>query len=270
MRFPSENHFPRFDLNKSYIQDTYIHTPYSLLPYTINLQDPTEDNLQDVHLHKAPLPPAKRSELVSFHNKESNKLEYIDIRTGLLHKDYYPILDQGFNNDVADMFCNDIIEGSSLIKTCQKYRVPMSVFYGWIALYPEFKHRYVEARKQRADYHFHTAIDIADGAMTAHKNDIPGLKLAVETHKWAAEKSDPERFNKKYEEQNLNTAIVINLRTGVLDEAAPSDIIVDTFGNFQGFSTGLDSVVIVENEAASVPVELSKERFVTKDEIDEE
>lgn len=132
------------------------------------------------------------------------------------------------------------------------------MFYAWLSIFPEFKKRYTEARKQRADYHFHRVVELADGGIGMDKEFIPGLKLAVDAHKWAAEKSDPERFAKPKEEGNTSSSITINLQTGVLDRQAPKDILVDQFGNFQGFG---DSPIQVEGEAVEEEVTLNTNRW---------
>lgn len=132
------------------------------------------------------------------------------------------------------------------------------MFYAWLSIYPEFKKRYTEARKQRADYHFHRVVELADGGIGMDKEFVPGLKLAVDAHKWAAEKSDPERFAKPKEEGNNNGSITINLQTGVLDRQAPKDILVDQFGNFQGFG---DSPVVEEEFIEAEVTNLSTNRW---------
>ena len=93
--------------------------------------------------------------------------------------------------------------------------------------------------------------------MGAPKDLIPGIKLAVDTHKWAAEKSDPERFAKPKEEGNNVGSITINLQTGVLDKQAPADIVVDQFGNFQGFGVMEE----VHESETSTDIVLSKDRW---------
>lgn len=165
----------------------------------------------------------------------TNKLMYLDLKTGKPYEQYTPVAKGEFSNALADMICASIREGDSLNKTCKDYGIDLAQFYAWLSIFPEFKTRYHEARKQRSDYHFHKAVELSDGAIGMPKEFIPGVKLAVDTHKWAAEKSDPERFAKPKEEGNNIGSITINLQTGVLDRQAPKDILVDQYGNFQGF-----------------------------------
>lgn len=186
-------------------------------------------------------------------------MKYLDLRTGKPYEQYTPVANQGaFSNEAADMICASIREGQSLTKICQENQISLSLFYAWLSIFPEFKKRYTEARKQRADYHFHRVVELADGGIGMDKEFVPGLKLAVDAHKWAAEKSDPERFAKPKEEGNNNGSITINLQTGVLDRQAPKDILVDQFGNFQGFG---DSPVVEEGFIEAETVNLSTNRW---------
>lgn len=197
-------------------------------------------------------------DLMVVHDYATNTYSYLDLRTGKPYANYTPVENGLFSNGLADMICSHIREGKSLIATCQELKISQSQFYAWLAVYPEFKKRYTEARKQRADYHFHRALDIADQAMGAPKELIPGIKLAVDTHKWAAEKSDPERFAKPKEEGNNVGSITINLQTGVLDKQAPPDIVVDQFGNFKGFGTVEEEQI---SEETSTDIILTKDRW---------
>lgn len=205
--------------------------------------------------------PATQEQLYTYRNRETGKIEQIDLRTGLIHVPYTDLATNQFCNMTADLICNEIREGKTLAKTLNAFNINTTVFYNWLSIFPEFKMRYMEARKQRADHHFHRAIDLAEGAVGAPKDVIPSIKLAVDTHKWAAEKSDPERFAKPKEEGNMVGSITINLQTGVLDKEAPKDIVVDQYGNFQGFGVSVVEQTLAEESV----VELSKNRW----EIDE-
>lgn len=208
-------------------------------------------------MENLPVPTIK--DLLTYVNKQTGKVEQIDLRTGKMYEPYIPVARGEFSNDLADLLLDEIRSGTTLAETCRAYSIPQSIFYAWLSIYPEFKTRYLEARKHRADYHLYKAIDLADSAVGAHKDIIPGLKVAVDTHKWAAEKFDPERFAKPKEEGNNGMGnITINLTTGVLDKEAPKDIVVDQFGNFQGFSV---AEVVEEDKEEVVTVELSKNRF---------
>lgn len=217
------------------------------------------------------LPDSK--DLLCYIDPQTNRPRYLDLRTGRPYEAYVPtIVGGGFSNELADIITAQIREGDNLAKTCKDNYISLSQFYAWLAVFPEFKKRYTEARKQRADYHFHKAIDIADGAMGAPKEMIPGIKLAVDTHKWAAEKSDPERFAKPKEDVNVGS-ITINLQTGVLDTQPPKDIVVDQFGNFMGFGEANGTEGILENGAGSFDmdaIELGRDRWAVREDTSNE
>lgn len=200
------------------------------------------------------LDPPDSKDLLVYTDPRTGKMKYLDLRTGKPYEQYTPVANQGsFSNEAADMICASIREGKSLTKICQENQISLSLFYAWLSIFPEFKKRYTEARKQRADYHFHRVVELADGGIGMDKEFIPGLKLAVDAHKWAAEKSDPERFAKPKEEGNNNGSITINLQTGVLDRQAPKDILVDQFGNFQGFGDApIAEAEVVEEETVNL------------------
>ena len=151
------------------------------------------------------LDPPDSKDLLVYNDPRTGKMKYLDLRTGKPYEQYTPIANQGsFSNEAADMICASIREGKSLTKICQENQISLSLFYAWLSIFPEFKKRYTEARKQRADYHFHRVVELADGGIGMDKEFIPGLKLAVDAHKWAAEKSDPERFAKPKEKRQEN------------------------------------------------------------------
>lgn len=71
------------------------------------------------------------------------------------------------------------------------------------------------------------------------KDDVPAAKLRVDTLKWAAEKASPEYYGKQ-DKVSTGTSISVTLHTGVLDTKAPTDIVIDEFGNFKGFNNGTE------------------------------
>ena len=131
------------------------------------------------------------------------------------------------------------------------------------------------AREYAAEIYHDMVLDIADRAAEASKEEIPGLKLATESYKWAAEKGS-ERFAKRKEESNNGSAnITIHLQTGVHEvQNINHDVEVDEFGNFKGFKNGNQ-----ESWASGQPletrsieaIELGRERFkIVGEEYDEE
>jgi hypothetical protein len=111
-----------------------------------------------------------------------------------------------------------------------------SRIYAWLSLHPEFRIRYEQARKQRADVFHDLVIEEARNAIS--KDDVPVAKLRIDSYKWAAEKASPDYYGKKDDKVSGPASINITLHTGVLDSEGPKDILIDEFGNFKGFDDG--------------------------------
>lgn len=168
----------------------------------------------------------------------------------------------------ADEICELVRDGHSLAQISKLEGMPEATrMYAWSAIYPEFKLRLAESKKQRADAHFDKVVDLADTALGAHKDAIPGIKLATDIHKWAAEKLNPDSYGKEKEAvQKGGTSVSITLHTGVLDSVAPTDIIVDEFGNFKGFNNGTTKVDLDRDQRGDDDggtITLNRDRFKT-------
>lgn len=207
------------------------------------------------------LPAVKEINPHYIYNQQTRKYDVLDLNTGKwvdsVNKEPTSMI---YNLQMADTICDHIREGRTLKEICSNADMPTQTrFYAWLALYPELRIRYEQARKQRADCFHDKALEIA--LSMPNKDMVPGCKLAVDTLKWAAEKASPDYYGKKEEKASGGTAINITLHTGVLDSQAPKDIIVDEFGNFKGFDDGTyreeDSEVLV-TDSSGVP---NKERW---------
>jgi hypothetical protein len=165
------------------------------------------------------------------------------------HTEYDPL--------IADMIVDKLLNGIRLSAIVGEQGMPSAgVIAVWLKHNPIFKNNIEMAREYAAD--------IADLAMNADKSEVPGLKLAADSYKWAAEKGS-ERFAKRKEEGNNGSAsITINLRTGVHEARIAEDIIVDEFGNFKGFKDGSnESRECGESQQVRSieDIELGKERY---------
>jgi hypothetical protein len=219
--------------------------------------------------------PISRSDLIAFKNKETNKVDYINIKTGKIHELYKPLDYIDLNNELVDLICNDIIAGKTLGHVLHKHKVEAAMFYGWLAVFPQIKRRYIEARKQRADFFFDEIISLSDNLIEGDlsRDQVSAYKTALDAKKWLVEKSDPERFNRPKEEINNNSSITINLRTGVHDIAPPPNMNIDQFGNFLGFQEefvdeGSDRER--SEQLGTGTVELDRNRFGVYEEKDRE
>lgn len=223
------------------------------------------------------LPANPELNLLHIWNPQAQAYDALDLNTGKMHVVAKLESDnKQFNLQIADTICDLIREGKTLASVSRLPNMPSaSRMYAWISIYPEFKLRVSEARKQRGDAHFDRVIELADAALGAIKDDIPGIKLAADIHKWAAEKSNPDLYGKKEEITNKGgSAISITLHTGVLDSQKPSDIIVDEFGNFKGFDDGTKMGLETDERELDADdrgtIELSRDRFAVRDTSDRE
>ena len=210
--------------------------------------------------------PEKPKNLHYIWNQGIKKFDVIDLDTGKMYDPIdYHVSAIKYSPLMADVICAQIREGKTLQTICQEPDMPsITRFYSWLALNPELRVKYEQARKQRADRFHDQAIELA--LSMPHKDMVPGVKLAIDTLKWAAEKANPDYYGKKETDGPKGTSISITLHTGVLDSTAPKDIVVDEFGNFKGFADDSnsvqDGVTIVQEEST---IELSTNRWETID-----
>lgn len=178
---------------------------------------------------------------------------------------------RGFEPEIADRIIEEVINGKTLAQISNMIGMPSMATIGfWMKNHKLFKDSISFARELSAESIYTEIMDIARESRTALKDDVPGMKLAIDTLKWAAEKAHPERFAKVKEEGNNSTAITINLKTGVLDAESPKDIVVDQFGNFKGFNDEDNGSSSEWSDIThSGDIELSRERWQVREESGE-
>jgi hypothetical protein len=215
-----------------------------------------ENELQTIELEK--------SNLHYIYNNAKKNYDVLDLSTGkYLDSVIYEPQSAIYNLQMADTICDKIRAGQTLKQICQTPNMPTSTrFYAWLALYPELRVRYEQARKQRADSFHDQALEIA--LSMPNKDMVPGCKLAVDTLKWAAEKASPDYYGKKEEKASIGSINVV-LHTGVIDSVAPKDIIIDEFGNFKGFDTGNGENLLQDVEVTVIDTKQSSERWEIAD-----
>ena len=133
-----------------------------------------------------------------------------------------------YTPDVGRLICDLIREGWKVSEICRQRGMPtVSQLYLWRKNYPDFAELMNQSRVDSADYYFEKALDRAESDMS--KEEVPAAKLAVDTYKWAAEKSNPKKFGSKVEVDNklsgnvglyvLNTGI----NRGAVNEEVPGE-----------------------------------------------
>ncbi len=132
-----------------------------------------------------------------------------------------------FNVALGGAIAAEIAAGASLSTLHKKHRwcPPYAILARWIQRAPEFKEMIDEAIKHRAVVHFEEIIETADAVYDKLKDDedqmVAAGKLKIDSRKFVAEKSDPDKFGQKIKATGeVNVQIVID--TGIRRE--PIDV----------------------------------------------
>jgi len=124
--------------------------------------------------------------------------------------------------DKVNAICEDISEGMSLRKACERHDVHPKTFYQWIQKDIEKGKQYVYATEQRAEIIFEDIINIADGnksdiIITGESHEITNhdainrSRLMVDARKWMLGKMNPKKYGDKiHNEHSGEIATKIN------------------------------------------------------------
>lgn len=150
--------------------------------------------------------------------------EVIHVKSDLILEDVelkrYP-----YSTAVARIISQEIRKGETLISLSKKPGFPSrTILYKWRDEHEEFRNMLDSATLDRADNHIEEIIDLAKKAPTLDPKEVAGMKLAVETRKWLAEKDNPEKYGSKTKVIGGDSApLVINVVTGIDREAKIDD-----------------------------------------------
>lgn len=183
-------------------------------------------------------------------NERTSKYEAMDLNTGLMVRDYTPNLSSAktieYSQDMADMVVDLIRRGNRITKIGQLPNMPpYSAICLWRAQNPEFRRRVELAYKDRAEGYHDQAVELALEAVNSPKEIQSGIKIAVDTLKWAAEKGDNKRYGAQKDNTGPQGGVTIIIDTGVKTQEQPkqADIIVDANGEFRGFQDEAQGIV---------------------------
>jgi hypothetical protein len=116
-----------------------------------------------------------------------------------------------FSKLMGDLLCQRIVEGITLLKACEEFKVPYSLVCRWKREFPEFGEALEAARKDRAEAFHDKAIQKAQESKRPY--------LEVDTLRWAAEKGDAQRFgNQTKIVGDKNAPLAFVLDTGIRRE----------------------------------------------------
>lgn len=168
-----------------------------------------------------------------FKVNESGELLEIDIFTGeIVNSSKEIVVPYKYSLAISEKICQYIREGMTVKDISSLPDMPdLHTIYSWRSLNPDFKLKMDNAREDRADFFFGKAVEVAEEAKNATKEFVPGMKLAVDTYKWAAEKGAPSRYGAKLETKIEHSGKVgfFAVNTGVdrtpLPSEEPTDII---------------------------------------------
>lgn len=118
-----------------------------------------------------------------------------------------------FNQDMADLLCQELSMGKSLRTVCfGEDRPAISTFFRWMRDYPQFRKQYEVAKQEASDAMAEEIMDIADDGtndyLTKERPDgttfevvnsehVQRSRLRIDTRKWLMAKMKPKKYGDK-------------------------------------------------------------------------
>tara|TARA_Y100000361_G_scaffold140337_1_gene144338 strand:+ start:326 stop:769 length:444 start_codon:yes stop_codon:yes gene_type:complete len=121
-----------------------------------------------------------------------------------------------FTDDVADLICEGIAEGKSMVSITKKNGMPKPrTVYRWIRENPVFRQNYENAKEDQADAFVEEMRDIS---LKADSDSVQVARLQIDVMKWTASKFKNKRYGDKLTTDNTNTTNLDNLSEEELDK----------------------------------------------------
>lgn len=135
-----------------------------------------------------------------------------------------------------DEILRRIVQGESEHKICTDLDIPMTLLVDELVANQEFADALTKARSIRSEKWVGNIVNLVQsetGAPIIHdKDDVPGVKLAIDTFKWLAKVDNPQRYGEKvdidvkttniYELKGLSVSEALSIIKN--DPFAPKDI----------------------------------------------
>ena len=101
--------------------------------------------------------------------------------------------------DKFEVIIEDISNGLSLRKACEKNDVKLRTFRDYLANNEDKDAQYTRAREERSEKIFEEMFDIADEASRDEDNPqaVSRARLQIDTRKWALSKMLPKKYGDK-------------------------------------------------------------------------
>lgn len=181
------------------------------------------------------LPAKPEDNVLHIWNESTQSTDVIDLNTGLINPTHSKLQKYNgtqYSHSIGDLICDHIRAGITISKLAKDPHMPStSTIYAWMSTNVEFKRRVNDARKQRAEHFHDMALDIA--LSVTNKDEVPVARLQIDTLKWAAEKNDPERFNKPKEVAAVSGGMTIVLDLGMGHTVVPMNYDIDDNGELK-------------------------------------
>lgn len=106
---------------------------------------------------------------------------------------------------------------------------PLDVLYLWKNNHEDFKKAVEDAEKDRADYFHDKLVDRVEEIQNLSKDEIPAMKLYVDTIKYLAEADNPDKYKPKPgNSEQGGGSVTIQVNTGIDRNAKVEDNVVIT------------------------------------------
>lgn len=122
-----------------------------------------------------------------------------------------------YNDQYKEFIVAKMCEGESLVKISKLPGMPsMGTINRWRADNPEFNQAIEHAKEMRAEAIYEKIIDATDGMVGIHKDDVPAVKLKIDTLKWSAAVGRPDSFGATIKHKgDANAPLQILVNTGI-------------------------------------------------------
>lgn len=169
-----------------------------------------------------------KEEYIFLWNERRNSYDVIHRETGELIQDGFKASDMVsahvYNHNIGMIVAEAIRSGKTLAQIGQDPSMPSSSqILHWRSRFPEFRKMFEDAFRDRGHAFFDKVVDEANKVGDfLTKDEAAAKKIKIDTYKWAAAKSDPDRYGERKPELHVSSPSSIIINTGVDLQNAPS------------------------------------------------